>query len=216
MVAAIVEAAARIFESDGPAGYTTNAIAERAGASIGSLYQYFPDKDAITAALIRRETRHLLAEAQASTAATDWRGAIETLIDAAVGHQLRRPMLARLIDVEEARLPLQDENRAVIEAIVTLIEAALVRPGAPTLARPREAAGDLIALVKGMVDAAGERDEQDAVRLGTRVRAAAFGYLTGMADDAAPPGSAPGKRRHPAQAAETGAEPLGRDDTARR
>lgn len=180
MVAAIVEAAARIFESEGPAGYTTNAIAERAGASIGSLYQYFPDKDAITAALIRRETERFLAEASRSADAADWRAALDMLIDAAVGHQLHRPILARLMDVEEARLPLRQENREVLQALARLIEAALTRPGAPVLDDAAEAAGDLIALVRGMVDAAGERDEQDAVRLGRRVRAAAFGYLEGM------------------------------------
>lgn len=180
MVAAIVEAAARIFESEGPAGYTTNAIAERAGASIGSLYQYFPDKDAITAALIRRETERFLAEASRSADAADWRAALDMLIDAAVGHQLHRPILARLMDVEEARLPLRQENREVLQALARLIEAALTRPGAPVLDDAAEAASDLIALVRGMVDAAGERDEQDAVRLGRRVRAAAFGYLEGM------------------------------------
>lgn len=180
MVEAIVEAAARIFESDGAAGYTTNAIAERAGASIGSLYQYFPDKDAITAALIRRETDRFLVEARASAAAPDWRGALEMLIDAAVGHQLRRPVLARLIDMEEARLPLQHENQAVVAVLAELIDAALARAAAPQLDHRREAAGDLIALVRGMVDAAGERGEQDPARLGVRVRAAAFGYLAAM------------------------------------
>ncbi len=51
-VEVILEAAAHILERDGFAGYTTNAIAERAGASIGSLYQYFPNKDAITVTMI--------------------------------------------------------------------------------------------------------------------------------------------------------------------
>ena len=51
-----MEAAARILEERGLEGYTTNAVAERAGFSIGSLYQYFPNKDAITIALIQRET----------------------------------------------------------------------------------------------------------------------------------------------------------------
>lgn len=58
---AIVEAAAHILRDEGPEALTTNAIAARAGVSIGSLYQYFPNKQAIVRALIAREFR--LAEA---------------------------------------------------------------------------------------------------------------------------------------------------------
>lgn len=51
-VEAIVEAAARILSSDGVAALTTNRIAELAGVSVGSVYQYFPNKEAIVVALI--------------------------------------------------------------------------------------------------------------------------------------------------------------------
>ncbi|MFD0473770.1 TetR/AcrR family transcriptional regulator [Nonomuraea thailandensis] len=50
-VAVILEAAAQLFQRYGYAGTTTNKIAERAGVSIGSLYQYFPNKDALLVAL---------------------------------------------------------------------------------------------------------------------------------------------------------------------
>jgi AcrR family transcriptional regulator len=52
---AIVEAAAQILERRGPAGFNTNEVAERAGVSIGTLYQYFADKHALLAAAARRE-----------------------------------------------------------------------------------------------------------------------------------------------------------------
>ena len=42
-VTVILEASARILEADGLRGFNTNAIAERAGVSVGSLYQYFPN-----------------------------------------------------------------------------------------------------------------------------------------------------------------------------
>ncbi len=51
---AIVEAAGRLLVEHGRLGVTTNAVAERAGVSIGSLYQYFPNKEAIFAALQER------------------------------------------------------------------------------------------------------------------------------------------------------------------
>lgn len=49
---AILEAAEIIILKDGYDKATTNYIAERAGVSIGSLYQYFPNKDAVLSALI--------------------------------------------------------------------------------------------------------------------------------------------------------------------
>src|ERR1700723_4725649 len=48
----ILEASARILESEGLRGFNTNAVAAKAGVSVGSLYQYFPNKDAILLALI--------------------------------------------------------------------------------------------------------------------------------------------------------------------
>src|SRR5580698_7638516 len=50
----ILEAGARILESEGLRGFNTNAISAKAGISVGSLYQYFPNKDAILLGLINR------------------------------------------------------------------------------------------------------------------------------------------------------------------
>jgi AcrR family transcriptional regulator len=53
-VEAILEAAARLLGEAGPGGATTQQIAHLAGVSIGSLYQYFPGKEALFGALIER------------------------------------------------------------------------------------------------------------------------------------------------------------------
>jgi len=50
----ILDAAARIFHEEGYTGATTNDIADEAGVSVGSLYQYFPNKDALLVALTKR------------------------------------------------------------------------------------------------------------------------------------------------------------------
>lgn len=62
---AILDAAAQILRTHGEARFTTNHIAERAGVSIGTLYQYFADKDAILNALSDREVGRLHGELHA-------------------------------------------------------------------------------------------------------------------------------------------------------
>ena len=53
-MAVILRATAQILSRDGLAGVTTNRVAEKAGVSVGSLYQYFPDKEALIAEVRRR------------------------------------------------------------------------------------------------------------------------------------------------------------------
>ncbi len=50
---AVLAAARDLLEKEGPKALSTNRIAERAGVSVGSLYQYYPNKDAIVAELAR-------------------------------------------------------------------------------------------------------------------------------------------------------------------
>jgi AcrR family transcriptional regulator len=52
----VLEAAAQVLEAAGEEGFNTNAVAARAGVSIGTLYRYFPDKSAILRELAMRET----------------------------------------------------------------------------------------------------------------------------------------------------------------
>lgn len=51
----IFEAAAQILQSEGMESFTTNHVAQRAGISIGSLYQYFPNKEALLIAMAEHE-----------------------------------------------------------------------------------------------------------------------------------------------------------------
>ncbi|AZO20006.1 TetR/AcrR family transcriptional regulator [Mesorhizobium sp. M1E.F.Ca.ET.045.02.1.1] len=47
LVAAILQAAAQVLASEGAQRFTTTRVAEKAGVSVGSLYQYFPNKAAL-------------------------------------------------------------------------------------------------------------------------------------------------------------------------
>jgi len=59
-VDALVEATARILVREGFDRASTNHIAEVAGVGIGSLYQYFPSKEALVAAVIDRHNRKIM------------------------------------------------------------------------------------------------------------------------------------------------------------
>lgn len=47
LVATILEAAVQVLEKEGARRFTTARVAEKAGVSVGSLYQYFPNKASI-------------------------------------------------------------------------------------------------------------------------------------------------------------------------
>ena len=175
-VACILEAAAQILEAQGFEAFKTNAVAERAGVSIGSLYQYFPGKDALLIALMQREKESFPADAQACLAQSDGRAALRHLIGAAVRQQLASAELARLLDLEEEK----PETRQALEgksSFADLIRRVLDMPGLPPLADRQGAADDLGQLIRALTDAAGLRGDRGAAALEKRIAATVFGYL---------------------------------------
>lgn len=67
-VDALVEATARILVKEGFDKASTNRIAEVAGVSVGSLYQYFPGKEALVAAVIERHQQEIMQMARGELA----------------------------------------------------------------------------------------------------------------------------------------------------
>ena len=103
-VEAILEAPAQILEAGGLAALTTNAVAARAGVSIGTLYQYFDDKNAILLALARRETADTVSRlARDALAAPDRspeqrvRAAVRAILDAFRGRMRARKAVVQAI-----------------------------------------------------------------------------------------------------------------------
>ena len=60
-VEALLDSAAQLLASEGYAAVSTNRVAERAGVSIGSLYEYFPNKQALIAEALARALREVVA-----------------------------------------------------------------------------------------------------------------------------------------------------------
>ena len=179
-VEAILEAAARILETEGLEGYTTNAVARRAGVSIGSLYQYFPNKDAIMAALVLESTETVAARMEQTLhdyRSRPVRDCIDAIIDDAVCQQLDRPVLARLIDIEEHRLARDPRLDAVRERIVSVVRTLLSRSGLELPFDLETVTQDLFALSHGITDAAGLNGETDHAYLKARIRHAVLSYL---------------------------------------
>ncbi len=105
----VLTAAAQVFEEHGYAAGTTNRIAERAGVSIGTLYQYFPNKEALAVALLER---HL---AEGMRQLREWVGravaepggvheALRIFIEGMLDLHAERPRLQHIL-LEETPLP---------------------------------------------------------------------------------------------------------------
>jgi AcrR family transcriptional regulator len=180
LVEAIYEGGARILETEGLAGLNTNRVAEVAGVSVGSLYQYFPSKDAIVAGLLQRSRQDLLdgmRQVLATSEGLSFEVTVDRLLNVAAKGQFDRPNRARTLEFAEGMLAIDEETRALKTELAEEIAGFLARHG---IARPLIAAWDLISLVRGLIDAAGLRGETDARDVQTRARYAVFGYLERM------------------------------------
>ncbi len=127
-VDAVLQAAARILLRDGYLAATTNRIAEVAGVSIGTLYQYFADKDAVFDALIQREleTAGRVLEATVINADQPLETSLGQLFDAFRRLQPRGPELYRQLEhVPNAllRKRLAERNERAVAFATRLLEA---------------------------------------------------------------------------------------------
>ena len=99
-VDALVEATARILVRESFDRASTNRIAEEAGVSIGSLYQYFPSKEALVAAVMDRHNRELTQVARralAEVSALPLERAVRKLVTMAIEAHRLDPKLHRVL-----------------------------------------------------------------------------------------------------------------------
>jgi AcrR family transcriptional regulator len=97
-VDAIVQAGARVLGDQGWAGFTTNKVAEVAGVSIGSLYQYFPDKLSLIEAVRSHHFEDVLRVIRkAMDRERPVRQFAEALVDGMIDAHLEHPALHRVM-----------------------------------------------------------------------------------------------------------------------
>ena len=176
-VDAVVEATTYILEEHGLAALNTNEIARRAGISIGSLYQYFPTKEAILTEIIRRKQRRLLesfTHTLESLQNQPFELIVRSLIDVAITQQPDKPKFARALNYAYAVFPLQTEAETLNKKIVTAIVKIL--PDNFT-GEPVEAAYDIVVIVRSMLDAENMRGEINRHALANRIYRVVQGYL---------------------------------------
>ena len=156
-VAAILGAAAQVLERHGYAGATTDAIAERAGVSIGSVYQYFPNKDAILVALVEQHMEDgfrllggMLDEAR--HAAPDLEALIGQFVEAMMALHRSQPKLHRVL-FEEAPLPasLRGRLQRYEDDIAGTVAKLLTAQPELRVERPELAAQIVVRSIEGLV-----------------------------------------------------------------
>ncbi|OPY97527.1 TetR family transcriptional regulator [Bradyrhizobium sacchari] len=127
-VDALIEATARILVKEGFEKASTNRIAEVAGVSVGSLYQYFPSKEAIVAAVIGRhneEVMGLVRTALAEVAGLPIDKAVRKLVAVAIEAHRINPKLHRVLAEQIPRTGQLAEVEAFNREVHTLVRTYL-------------------------------------------------------------------------------------------
>jgi AcrR family transcriptional regulator len=179
----ILDAAARLFAENGFASTSTNAIAETAGVSIGSLYQYFPNKLALLEAVRERHVKGLwvaIGRACDEACALSWPAALRHVIAASAAFNGRHvkvmvtlhkelPVHSRSMErMQLAQATLQQQLRKLLETHQGSIKVSV-----------DQALFMMPALARGIFTAAAV-EQPDAVEDGELVDdvvAAMLGYL---------------------------------------
>jgi AcrR family transcriptional regulator len=168
---AILEAAEEVAAAKGLEATSTAAIAERAGVAVGTLYNYFPDRDALIAALfkLRRDALQPRIEAVAgATAKLPFEERLRAYLAGIAGVlEESRRFLRVAMSAEGAVKP---KPRSMLLQTIAQALADILRPAAR--ARAEEYARMLIGALKGMLQWRLERDEP--FEPGARLLADAF------------------------------------------
>jgi AcrR family transcriptional regulator len=99
----ILEATARVLSKLGYAGMNTNSVAQAAGVSIGSVYQYFPNKDSLVTALHERHAAQIyevIENVLASSQPRSLRGHVEAMVHAILAAHQLDPRLHKVLEKE--------------------------------------------------------------------------------------------------------------------
>jgi AcrR family transcriptional regulator len=180
-VGRMLDVCAALLDEIGYEGLTTTLVAERADVAVGSLYQYFPDKRAIVAALAARNMQAYLARVQArmaSGAVEGWREVTEAAIDDFIDMHRTTPGFRTLRFGDLVDRNLLDEQRdndtVIADELSMLMAAYFGMPDGPPL---RLALLIAVELADALVKLAFRRDQQGDPAILAEARQVVCDYL---------------------------------------
>jgi AcrR family transcriptional regulator len=138
-VAVILEATTQVLVARGYESTTTGAVAERAGVSIGTLYQYFPNKASLVAALIEQHVREVLSMVETAlqqSAAAGPEQTLKALVRASLDAHRVNPALHKVLAEQVPREGHLGQVMDVSAQIAARLQAHFV-PRLPQVPRPR-------------------------------------------------------------------------------
>jgi AcrR family transcriptional regulator len=181
-IAEILDAASDVFAEVGYEGATTNAIAAHAGMSPGSLYQFFPNKEAIAEALAARYAEEMQAAHSVvldpSVARLPLDEMVDRIVDPLIGLSLANPGAKALLAGSDISPQLASSTQRLHEAVLDRVDALIaVRvPGmkAKERARAAQVSVQIFKAILPMVMSAGRNERASVVR---ELKSALRGYL---------------------------------------
>ena len=164
-VEAIHIAAIQVLLADGVTRLTTTRVAERAGVSVGTMYQYFPHKEALLFALVRQKLGAIAAameEAAARLAGNSLAAISDGLVQAWLDAKTDDIVGSRAIYGIAAEFDIVDMTRTETKRLERAVEGLLASACDAVVERPNAVAFALLAVMGGAVRTVLERGAQDA------------------------------------------------------
>lgn len=181
-VDAILEAAAAIVAEEGVAAATMHAIAKRSGTTIGSMYHFFPDREAVLVALMERHGRAIGAVA-AELTTVDWahlalEEVVDRYVDQLVGYARAHPDLLPVIHTVMAARPNAKRDPAPEQLLSGLAESIVAaRTPRATAAERAARASMMLAAVEGVVQRGARVASPSPAVLQRELKRVLVGYL---------------------------------------
>ena len=158
-------AAIQVLLADGVTRLTTTRVAERAGVSVGTMYQYFPHKEALLFALVRQKLGAIAAameEAAARLAGNSLAAISDGLVQAWLDAKTDDIVGSRAIYGIAAEFDIVDMTRTETKRLERAVEGLLASACDAMVVRPNAVAFALLAVMGGAVRTVLERGAQDA------------------------------------------------------